>query len=104
MTDSSSIVAFSLIGMLTASSSFFNSPDSTSVAPLSKPATIERQPQKIDFKTCAETAQSELFFSKLELDGKLQKKEFTNSQVMRRKAALEYLFIQKKIICKARYS
>ena len=104
MSDLSSIVTFSLIGVLTASSAFFNSPDSPPGTLPSKPATIERQPQKINFKTCVESAQSELFNSKLELDEKLQKMEFTNSQVMRRKAALEHLFFQKKIICKARYS
>ncbi|MBC8282434.1 MAG: hypothetical protein H8E32_01355 [Nitrospinae bacterium] len=104
MTDLSSIATFSLIGLLAASSAFFNSPDSPSGTLPSKSVTIERQPQKINFKTCVESAQSELFFSKLELDEKLQKMEFTNSQVMRRKAAFEYLFFQKKIICKARYS
>ena len=82
MSDLSSIVTFSLIGVLTASSAFFNSPDSPPGTLPSKPATIERQPQKTNFKTCVESAQSELFISKLELDEKLQKMEFANSQII----------------------
>jgi len=100
----SGIAKLSLVALLVSSPGFVKGLDRPPDAPSLNASTVMQPPQKKNFNTCLESAQSDLLFSKQELDGKLWENKLTSSQVMRRKALSENLFYNKRLICAARYS